>query len=987
MGQQAACPCRSTSASSSQIVADAAPVQRLLLLPKVEDLLDTPLPCSQQCVDTVAETISGPQPGAAAFAGAGLDVGSLAGGGGGGEGRGRAGTLAQGEFSWEDSGEKQCHLLTFSEELTPRRREELQAEFEALDVRQVRDALAGALTAIDEPLRPRDVLPPKELFMNQSVVPKLIPGTSLLRLAGCPQKEIQRFRHTGMEMLGSSSVAVVLLAGSEDRRLGGGRPTGVANIGLLSERSLFQIFCERLVRLKHLVHCYMKEQLAREVESQARMMSREMSEQMGISHSGKSTVDLLSLASFAPASLQVGRASRSKGSRSFTSEGGRTSQGSRSCMSEGDPEGVPMGPVQSIREAMYKSGTSIPLYIMCNDNNIEEIREVFEEGKYFGLPECDITFFEQENMPAMDARGQIFLEERHRIAMHPDGGGGFFRALEVKGVLADLRSRGMEHVFIASQDNLLLRIADPVFIGYCVHLKAKLGVKCFRREKHEENFGLLCTRRIVGQDLDGDGDHDEEEASIERHFSIVAEPGEVAHEVYTEKDGFGNILYDACNASQFYLAAPIVEKCRRKMPRRWHAVRKRQPYVNPRNGLEVMPPGDALNSTRLEMFVSDALEMCNKVVGLMVDRHPEFAYVKHMRGPFCPQAAIFSLSRLHYGWVCASGGRFKQGFSVDRGTYKCELSPLVTYAGEGLSAAFKGPALELPLHRRSRQEVQGAKQIEQVALSTTFLDPWSGVRDLEEQVLVQRVNRVHSIRCVGIGEGDKKFIEKSRAAEELPDTPDSLVSERENWETRLEDKIEAKLAELRAKQDEMHMDTSSEHDDDDDYEDDDEEEQPDNGGRMVGRQTTQVSIAFSNMPTVRSVDTELKEAARREMDTFAYTMKYPTKRQTPIARLPARSNIQSRGQSGYTRRLKFKCTDFEEGKLSLMGEASGYKPPKVKNPPGLFEQARSEAWGMKKQPAVSRTTSARSGKSVKSARSVKSNKSAASSRSQSPAQA
>ena len=78
-------------------------------------------------------------------------------------------------------------------------------------------------------------------------------------------------------------------------------------------------------------------------------------------------------------------------------------------------------------------------------------------------------------------KGKICMESNSRIRSAPNGSGGLVRALTNHRVLEDTSKRGIEHVHICGIENVLVKMADPVFAGVCVERGVQCAAKVFER--------------------------------------------------------------------------------------------------------------------------------------------------------------------------------------------------------------------------------------------------------------------------------------------------------------------------------------------------------------------------------------------------------------------------------------------------------------------------------------------------------------------------
>jgi UDP-N-acetylglucosamine/UDP-N-acetylgalactosamine diphosphorylase len=297
----------------------------------------------------------------------------------------------------------------------------------------------------------------------------------------------------------------------------------------------------------------------------------------------------------------------------------------------------------------------LPLYVMTSPLNHLETVEYFQRNNNFGI---QVHFFPQGMLPCLDMNGKIILEGPGLVAMAPDGNGGIYPALEREGMLDRMKETGIQHVHVFSIDNALCRPADPCFVGYCIAMGADVGNKVVWKTEAREQVGVM--------------------ASKNGKKPCVVEYSDITTEMAERTDQDGKLVFGAANICNHYytlefLATTVMEN----MQNMYHIAYKKIPYFN---GSDLVKP-DAPNGMKLESFIFDVFELSQTMAVLEVKRQHEFAPVKNAKGKDSPETARQYLSEVAKEYM-EKAGAMMHGKEGEGGL--CEVSPLTSYAGEGL---------------------------------------------------------------------------------------------------------------------------------------------------------------------------------------------------------------------------------------------------------------------------------------------------------------
>jgi UDP-N-acetylglucosamine/UDP-N-acetylgalactosamine diphosphorylase len=325
--------------------------------------------------------------------------------------------------------------------------------------------------------------------------------------------------------------------------------------------------------------------------------------------------------------------------------------------------------LQTVAEHEFgkKAGTVVvPWYVMTSGPTRHDTEAFFKEHDYFGLDSRHVIFFEQGTLPCLTMEGKILLDTPGSIAVAPGGNGELYAATrspilssdKSRTVLSDLAQRKVLYVHVYGVDNCLVRVADPVFLGYSISKQADCAAKVVPKTVPTESVGVVACK---------DG-----------KFSVV-EYSEISKEQAERRDpSTGELVFRAGNiVNHFYTTSYLnrVEKFEEEMA--FHIARKKIPHVDLESGQSVKPTKP--NGMKLEMFVFDVFPFTERFAVLEVERNQEFSPLKNAPGTGSddPETSRRDLLAQHRHFLEQAGATVKEGVEI-------EISPLVSYAGEGL---------------------------------------------------------------------------------------------------------------------------------------------------------------------------------------------------------------------------------------------------------------------------------------------------------------
>lgn len=263
--------------------------------------------------------------------------------------------------------------------------------------------------------------------------------------------------------------------------------------------------------------------------------------------------------------------------------------------------------VRNLKLAADACGEWVPFLVMTSDKNHEATVSFFEEHDYFGYDRNFVTFFRQEMAPSVSFDGKIYLEEKGRVSLSPNGNGGWFSSMQRSGALDWAKKMGVEWLNVFAVDNVLQKMADPVFVGATLISGCACGAKVVAKADPNERVGVLC---------------------LEDSRPSIVEYYEMTDEIINSREPDGRLSYNYGVILNYLFSVAELERIAgERMPT--HIVEKKIPYVDEK-GNPVKP--EKPNGYKFETLVLDMIHMMPDCLSFEVVREKEFAPIKNPTG-------------------------------------------------------------------------------------------------------------------------------------------------------------------------------------------------------------------------------------------------------------------------------------------------------------------------------------------------------------------
>ena len=259
---------------------------------------------------------------------------------------------------------------------------------------------------------------------------------------------------------------------------------------------------------------------------------------------------------------------------------------------------------------------------MTSKDNNEQTVQFFEKNNYFNYPKDAIKFFIQGELPMLDTKGKVIINENGIVKEAADGHGGIFEAMFKNNIVEDMKKKNIEWIFIGPIDNPLAKMVDEILIGISKEKQVLEAGKSLVKANPDEKVGVFCKKNGKPS---------------------VIEYTEISKVMAHEVDENGDLIYGEShiNCNMFNIKGlEIIGN--QKLP--YHSAFKKATYLDEQGN--IIKPNEP-NAYKFESFIFDAFNKLDDMLILRVKREDEFAPVKNREGTDSAETAVELYNNFH----------------------------------------------------------------------------------------------------------------------------------------------------------------------------------------------------------------------------------------------------------------------------------------------------------------------------------------------------
>ena len=311
---------------------------------------------------------------------------------------------------------------------------------------------------------------------------------------------------------------------------------------------------------------------------------------------------------------------------------------------------------ESVKALSLRYKVIVPFLIMTDTEILPEAKIFFKTHNFFGLEPQTVHFFEQKMLPTLTVDGKLILKDKTHLFLNPNGHGGCLKALHDSGLLKKLIDDGYSDLFYCQIDNPLVKIMDPVFVGYHKMEDSEISTKIVRRSSCEEKVGIF-----------------------------VAENGKAEVIEYSDLDPDNRCILDNNGRIRDWAGNTAIHMISLAFAQRLNESGFTLPYHHAIKMLDSFgAQGEIaeIKGWKFETFIFDVIPLAKNTCCMEILREEEFAPVKNKHGDDSPQTVRKILSNMYKNWLQYAGIKVEPQVRV-------EISPLFALSKEELCGKLK----------------------------------------------------------------------------------------------------------------------------------------------------------------------------------------------------------------------------------------------------------------------------------------------------------